>query len=287
MTFSIVAYDAEEHAVGVAVASKFLAVGAIVPYVRADSGAVATQAFAKLGFGPDGLRRIFDGQTATDALAEMLSHDPYAQQRQVGAVDTHGGAAAHTGTGCSPWAGHYVGEAFTCQGNILTGPEVIQAMADAYRSAQGELADRLMTAIQAGDAAGGDKRGRQSAALLVAKPGGGYGGDTDKYLDLRVDDHADPVGELARLLGLHRLYFRRPSPDQLTPVTPEIARELQAVIRRSGHYSGEIDGVWSDAAKSAFWDFVGEENLEERWSLDAEPDMIDTVTLEFIRSSKY
>ena len=283
MTFSIVAYDSEEHAVGVAVASKFLAVGAIVPYVRADSGAVATQAFAKLSFGPDGLRRMFGGQSAADALAAMLASDPNAHQRQVGLVDIRGGAAAHTGTGCSDWAGHYVGDSFTCQGNILTGPDVVQAMADAYRAARGELADRLLAALQAGDAAGGDKRGRQSAALMVVRPGGGYGGDTDKYLDLRADDHTDPVRELARLLGLHRLYFNRPTPDQLTPITPDIARELQAVIRRSGHYSGEIDGVWDDAAKSAFWDFVGEENLEERWSLDAAPDMIDAVTLEYLR----
>ena len=285
MTFSIVAYDAEEHAVGVAVASKFLAVGAVVPTVSADSGAVASQAFAKLGFGPDGLRRMVDGQSAADALAAMLAGDPDAHQRQVGIVDIHGGAAAHTGTGCSDWAGHVVGESFTCQGNILTGPDVVQAMADGYRSAHGELADRLLAALHAGDSTGGDKRGRQSAALMVAKPRGGYGGDTDKYLDLRVDDHTDPVGELARLLGLHRLYFRRPTPDQLMPITPEIARELQAVIRHSGHYSGQIDGVWNDAAKAAFWDFVGEENLEERWSLDAAPDMIDTVTLEYLRGT--
>ena len=283
MTFSIVAYDAEEHAVGVAVASKFLAVGAIVPYVRADSGAVATQAFAKLGFGADGLRRMFDGQSAADALAAMLANDPDAHQRQVGLVDIHGGSAAHTGTGCSDWAGHVIGKGFTCQGNILTGPDVVQAMADAYRSARGELADRLLAALQAGDAAGGDKRGRQSAALMVARPGGGYGGDTDKYLDLRADDHAEPVEELTRLLDLHRLYFRRPTPDQMTPITPEIARELQAVIRRSGHYSGQISGVWNDAVKSAFWDFVGEENLEERWSLDTAPDMIDAVTLAYLR----
>lgn len=285
MTFSIVAVDPNERAVGVAVASKFLAVGALVPFVRADAGAVATQAFAKLGFGPDGLSRMARGQRAADALASMLAADSKAASRQVGIVDLHGGAAAHTGTDCAAWAGHFVGAGFACQGNILAGPDVIQAMADAYSAARGELADRLLAALQAGDAAGGDQRGRQSAALIVARPGGGYGGDTDRYLDLRVDDHADPVGELARLLGLHHLYFQRPRPDQLMPITPEIARDIQTAIRASGHYTGEISGEWDAASRAAFWRYVGQENLEERWSPDGTPDLIDAVTLDYVRGS--
>jgi uncharacterized Ntn-hydrolase superfamily protein len=227
-----------------------------------------------------------NGQTAAAALAAMLADDPKSSERQVGIVDHQGGAAAHTGTACSSWAGHYVGEGFSCQGNILTGPAVVQAMADAYRAAQGELAERLLAALRAGDAAGGDKRGRQSAALTVARPGGGYGGDTDRYLDLRVDDHADPVRELSRLLDLHHLYFRRPTPDQLTAITPDIARDIQQIIRASGHYTGEISGAWDEATKAAFWDYVGQENLEERWSLEGTPDMIDTVTLAYIRRGR-
>jgi len=283
MTFSIAAFDPDERAVGVAVASKFLAVGAYVPFVRADAGAVATQAFVKIGFGPDGLAGMAAGQRAPDALAALLAADPQAHQRQVGLVDLFGGSAAHSGSGCSAWAGHLTGAGFTVQGNILTGPDVIQAMAEAYQSAKGELSDRLMAALQAGDRAGGDRRGRQSAAMQVAKPNGGYGGDTDRYLDLRVDDHPDPVAELARLLNTHHLYFKRPTPDQLMPITPEIARGLQHMLRASGDYGGEVSGAWDMASKSAFWDWVGRENLEERWSLSGTPDLIDDVTLGYVR----
>lgn len=286
MTFSIVAYDAEEKAAGVAVASKFLAVGAIVPFARADAGAVATQAYAKIRFGPDGLARMAGGQPATETLAALLAADPRSATRQVGIVDIHGGAAAHTGSDCTAWAGHVVGEGFTCQGNILTGPDVVQAMADAYRGATGELSDRLLAALLAGDEAGGDKRGRQAAALTVARPGGGYGGDNDFYINLRVDDHADPVPALARLLDLHHLYFRQPTPDQLMPITAEIAREIQQAIQASGHYAGEINGVWDDATKAAFWEYVGQENLEGRWTPDRAPDLIDAVTLDVLRGSR-
>lgn len=283
MTFSIVAVDADEHACGVAVASKFFAVGALVPFARADSGAVATQSYAKVGFGPDGLARMQRGQRAGDALAAMLAADPKASTRQVGIVDMQGGAAAHTGSDCASWAGHYVGRGFACQGNILAGAEVVRAMAEAFTAATGELSDRLMAALRAGDEAGGDRRGRQSAALTVAKVGGGYGGDTDRYLDIRADDHADPVGELARLLGLHHLYFQRPTRSQLMPITSDIARDIQQATRASGHYTGDVDGVWDEPTKRAFWAYVGQENLEERWSPDGTPDMIDAITLAYVR----
>jgi uncharacterized Ntn-hydrolase superfamily protein len=284
LTFSIAAIDPDEHAAGVAVASKFLGAGAYVPFVAADAGAVATQAFAKLGFGPDGLDRMRSGQSPSEALQAMLEPDSLAAHRQVGLVDLEGRAAAHTGSDCIAWAGHIVGDGFTVQGNILTGPDVLEAMAAAYRSATGELADRLLAALIAGDAAGGDRRGRQSAALSVAKPNGGYGGDTDRYLDLRVDDHPTPATELSRLLDLHRLYFRRPTPDQMQPVTPDIAREIQQLIKASGDYAGEVSGNWDSASRQAFWDWVSRENLEERWSIRGTPQMIDDVTLAYVRS---
>lgn len=283
MTFSIVAFDPAENALGVAVASKFLAVGAVVGWAEAGKGAIATQAFAKIGFGPDGLKLLGGGKSAAQTLAELLQNDPKAADRQVGIVDARGGAAAHSGASCFDWAGHIVGESFTCQGNILTGPEVIQAMADVFRATTGSLEDRLFAALTAGDQAGGDRRGRQSAAILVVKPGGGYGGDTDRYLDLRVDDHADPVPELGKLLRLHRLYFGRPDPADLLPIDETLARELQALMQRLGYYKAEVTGQWDQASKEAFWALVGSENLEERWSPDTTPDHLDRVALDYLR----
>lgn len=283
MTFSIVAYDPEEQALGVAVASKFLAVGAVVGWARAGVGAVATQAFAKIGFGPDGLALMAEGQSAEEALQTLLRDDPKAADRQVGIVDARGRAAAHTGSACFDWAGHIVGDGFTCQGNILTGPEVVQAMVDAYRQASGRLEQRLYAALLAGDQAGGDKRGKQSAALLVVKPNGGYGGDTDRYLDLRVDDHPDPVPQLGYLLELHHLYFGAVQPEDLLPIDVGIATELQTILYKLGYYKRPITGQWDADSIRAFWELVGSENLEERWNPDHQPNMIDRVALEYLR----
>ena len=190
---------------------------------------------------------------------------------------------AHTGADCIDYAGHVIGKGFTCQGNILAGRHVLEAMAAAFHSAQGELADRLVAALLAGDRAGGDRRGRQSAGVLVVKAGAGYGGNNDRYLDLRVDDHEDPVPRLQELLVLHRLYFGKSNPAARIPIDAKIATELQTILARGGLYKGAINGAWDDASREAFWDFVGTENLEERWSPDDEPEKIDPVALNFIR----
>ncbi|MCC7450572.1 MAG: DUF1028 domain-containing protein [Anaerolineae bacterium] len=283
MTFSIVAYNPAEEAWGVAVASKFLAVGSVVSWARSGAGAVATQALGNVTFGPNGLDKMGGGLSAEETLAELLAADPEAENRQVGMVDASGGAAAHTGTDCFEYAGHLVDDNFTCQGNILTGRNVLEAMAAAYRTAQGELADRLVTALLAGDRAGGDRRGRQSAAVLVVKANAGYGGNNDRYLDLRVDDHADPVVRLGELLVLHHLYFGKANPAAYLPIDSAIAAELQTIMSGTGHYTGPISGAWDAASKEAFWEFVGTENLEERWAIDETPDSIDPVALNFIR----
>ncbi len=281
-TYSMVACDLNEQAWGVAVASKFLAAGALVSWARAGAGAIATQAMAKVGYGPDGLKLLAEGASAEKALAALIEADPGAADRQVGLVDGQGRAAAHTGERCFEWAGHRIGAGFTCQGNILTGPETLEAMAQAYEAAEGELADRLLAALAAGDEAGGDRRGKQSAALLVVRPGGGYGGDTDRYLDLRVDDDPEPVRKLQRLVASHHIFFGRTKPEDQIEVDAAIARRLQALMKREGYYAGEVHGRWDEASKQAMWALVGNENLEERWSLEEAPDRIDRVALRYL-----
>lgn len=202
-TFSIVAADPEAGEVGVAVASRFFAVGTVVPHARAGVGAVATQSFANTTYGPRGLELLERGLTPEEAVAVLLRGDEGREQRQVGVVAADGRSATYSGTGCNAWAGGRSGPGYAVQGNILTGEEVVAAMERAFLGSAGKpLAERLFAALAAGDAAGGDKRGRQSAALLVVRAGAGYGGFTDRAVDLRVDDHPDPFGELERLLGL-------------------------------------------------------------------------------------
>lgn len=283
MTYSIVAYDPNEQAWGVAVASKFLAVGAVVSWARAGAGAVATQSFCKMSFGPDGLALMAAGKSAPETLALLLANDPGAAGRQVGIVDAHGGSAAHTGVGCFDWKGHIIGEGFTCQGNILTGDDVLDSMAQTFTSASGELADRLAAALLAGDTVGGDKRGKQGAAVVVVRPNGGYGGDTDRYLDLRVDDDTEPVKRLVKLVELHHIFFGKPLPQDQVSITADIARELQTFMRGEGYFQTEANGVWDDTAKQSFWAMVGSENLEERWNLDKAPDSIDRIALNYLR----
>ena len=282
MTFSIVAHDAKENAWGVAVASKFLAVGSVVGWARAGVGAVATQAFANVTYGPRGLELMAQGLSAEETLARLLAEDEERAHRQVGVVDAQGRAAAHTGAECFAWAGHHVGEGYTCQGNILAGADVVQAMARAFEQTRGPLEDRLYAALVAGEQAGGDRRGKQSAAIVVVKPNGGYGGNNDRYLDLRVDDDAEPVARLGELIALHKLYFGSPDPDALLPIEGALARELKGVLARTGHYSGAVDDRWDEAAIEAFWAFVGTENLEERWTPD-DAHRIDPVVVDYIR----
>lgn len=283
MTFSIVAYSPDEKAWGVAVASKFLAAAALVSWAEAESGAVATQSYAKVSFGRDGLAMLKAGKSASETLAALLENDPMREQRQVGIVDRDGNVAAHTGKKCHDFAGHKAGKNFSVQGNILTGAEVLEAMSEGYQNATGELADRLLAALRAGDGAGGDKRGRQSAGLLVVKTNGGYGGDTDRYLDLRVDDDEQPLKKMRALLDSHHLFFGEAKPNDLLAIDVDIARELQQIMVKQGYMGGDVNGAWDEVAKQAFWLMVGNENLEERWNIEKSPDKIDKVALEYLR----
>jgi len=207
-TFSVVGYDPATGDLGVAVASKFLAVGSVVPFARAGVGAIATQAFANTTYGPRGLELLRRGLSPEEVIQRLIRDDPQHEQRQVGIVDAKGRAATYTGKSCIRWAGGIAGKHFAVQGNILTGEAVVKAMADTFQRTQGELAKRLLTALEAGEKAGGDARGKQSAAILVVRKGGGYAGFDDRYIDLRVDDHPDPIPELRRLLTM-QLAMRR------------------------------------------------------------------------------
>jgi uncharacterized Ntn-hydrolase superfamily protein len=282
-TFSIVAYDPAENAWGVAVASKFLAAAALVSWAKAGVGAVATQSHVNVRYGEDGLALLESGKSASETLAVLLQNDDLRERRQVGIVDAQGNVAAHTGKGCSAYAGHKLGTHFSVQGNILTGADVLDAMADAFVSQSGELADRLVAALRAGEGAGGDKRGKQSAGVMVVKPNGGYGGNNDRYLDLRVDDDEQPVRKLRQLLETHHLYFGAAKPEDQIIINEDIARELQHMMVSQGYMGGEVNGTWDEMAKQAFWGLIGNENLEERWSPDKNPNHIDRVALEYLR----
>ena len=274
MTFSIVAADLDASPSpewGVAMASKFLAVGAVVPWARANVGAVATQALANIAYGPDGLDLLAAGADASSVLERLTAEDELKSQRQAGVVDAKGRAATFTGDECFDFAGGVAGEGFTCQGNILTGPGVVDEMARAFEASSGDLAARLVEALQAGDAAGGDRRGRQSAALLVVREGGGYGGGTDKTVELRVDDHDSPVQELTRLLELHRLYFPRPDELEFIPVDNALRSELVSLLGGRGYTSDFKDALYA---------YIGTENLEERWRDETQ---IERGVLEHLR----
>ena len=280
MTFSIAACDlhADPPEWGVAVASKFPAVGAVVPWARAGVGAVATQAFANVAYGPDGLALLERGSTAAEVVRTLTDADEGRDDRQLAVVDASGTAATFTGSGCFDWAGGLGGPGYCCQGNILAGAGVVQAMAEIFVTSEGELAARLLAALQAGDSAGGDRRGRQSAALLVVRAGGGYGGGTDKTVDLRVDDHLDPVGELHRLFSVHRLVFPRPEDLEFIELEGPLAAEIAGLLRRAGY---EPDGPDPDSLRRALEAYSGIENLEER--LPANPALIERGILEHLR----
>ena len=270
MTFSIVARSADGERWGVAVASKFLAAGAVVPGVRAPLGAIATQSFANLRYLPDGFAHLGEGRSAQEALDALVAADDGRAQRQAGIVDGQGRAASFTGEDCLPWAGSVTGPGYAIQGNILTGPEVVAEMERAFLESDptAPLAHRLHAALLAGDRAGGDSRGRQSAAILVGGVGAGYGGGSDVAVDLRVDDHADPVVELGRLLRIHDLLFGKPT--ETWPVEGEVADRLRRALDALGY----VDPDLMDALEHA----AGVENLEERLV----PGAVDPVVLAYL-----
>ena len=264
-TFSIVAFDARTGDLGVAVESKFIAVGALVPWAKANVGAIATQAWANISYGPDGLKLLEAGFSASETLRRLLGDDPRPEVRQVAIVDGRGEAAVHTGRECMEWAGHVTGAGYSCQGNILSSSNVVQSMAKAYEESSGDLVERLLRALSAGQAAGGDRRGEQSAALLVVKDKGGYEGFTDRYVDLRVDDHPHPIQELERIFKIYdTTILSREDPKDLIAIDREVTLVLQRDLNKLGIYHGPVTGTFDDATKKALTDFVNVHNFENR-----------------------
>jgi uncharacterized Ntn-hydrolase superfamily protein len=312
VTYSIVALDAATGDLGIAVQSKFLAVGAVVPWARASVGAIATQSFANVAYGPDGLGRLAGGASAQATLDALVAADELRDQRQAGIVDAHGGAATHTGRHCFAWAGGRTGTGFAAQGNILAGAAVVDGLADTFLAGGQPFPELLVACLAAADAEGGDRRGRESAALYVVRGGAGYGGGNDRWIDLRVDDHTDPIGELGRLLDLQRLYLDRPAVHDLVRVDEPTAGELRALLGRVGAGPGSsfaavyqpmsalspeaaeperearpmtgtpapLPASWDQAWQQALEDWMSVENLEER---TAARGWIDRRVLVFLR----
>lgn len=278
-TFSIAARDPETREWGVAVQSKFLCVGSVVPWARAGAGALATQAWSNVGYGPAGLDLLRQGLAASEVVDRLVAGDEGRDQRQLGVVDAQGRSAAWTGRLCFRWAGHRTGPNYACQGNILAGEEVVAAMADAFVRSRGPLPERLVAVLGAGQDAGGDSRGQQSAALLIVREGAGYGGMTDRAVDLRVDDHPSPIAELGRLLELHRLFFF-PDAAKLTRAAGFVVREMQEILAKLGYYPGPISGEYDPVTREAFKRFCHMENFEERYRED---EFVDREVLIFMR----
>jgi uncharacterized Ntn-hydrolase superfamily protein len=268
-TYSIVACDLEARQWGVAVQSKFLAVGSVVPWAEPEVGAIATQAYANPGYGPNGLTLLRDGLAASEAVERLVAEDEGRDQRQLGIVDANGGGASWTGPDCNEWAGHRTGPGYAAQGNILVGEETVAALASTFeKNPRLPLVQRLIECLTAAQAAGGDRRGQQSASLLVVERNGGYAGLSDVLIDLRVDDHERPIEELRRIYGLHQRLFEVSPREDWLPLVGELGREVEERLAQLGYDS--LD-AWA-----------GVENLEER--VDG-ADAIDPVVLEALREA--
>ncbi|TFD95813.1 DUF1028 domain-containing protein [Jeotgalibacillus sp. R-1-5s-1] len=266
MTYSIVAYDPVEKEWGVATQSKFLAVGAVVPHAVAGVGAVATQSYANTAYGPEAMTYIMAGKNAEETIKLLTDEDEERDFRQVGIIDSQGNPATFTGSRCYDWAGGVTGKNYAVQGNILV-EGTVEAMARAFENAEGTLAERMLASLAAGQAAGGDSRGQQSAALLVVKDKGGYGGYNDRYIDLRVDDHATPVDELIRIYRMHQLYFAKAKKEFVAKVEGEVERKLELQLARHGYLK---DGM---SIHQALRNYLHTENFEMREQAEGYVDM--------------
>lgn len=263
-TYSIVAADPPAGEVGIAVQSKFLAVGHVVPWAKGGVGAVATQAWANLRYGPEGLAFLEQGMHPEEIAEALIKDDSKRDSRQFGIVDLKGRSATYTGADCAAWAGGIAGKNFAAQGNILVSRDTVDALAETFQKTEGDLTTRLMEALAAGQEAGGDRRGMQSAALYVVKKDGGYGGGSDRLVDIRVDDHKEPIKELRRLLGLWRFYLQKTTDGNLQRIEGDIKTLILTVLQKKGLYRGPLDAKWNDELQDLFTEFSLTENFDER-----------------------
>lgn len=279
MTFSIVGFDPKTKELGIAVQSKFLGVGAVVPWAKAGVGAVATQSYANTAYGPKGLELMAAGKTAQETVSELTGDDEDAQLRQVGIVDANGNSATFTGEKCYDWAGGVTGRNFATQGNILVSEATVQAMAKTFEETNGTLAERLLKALDAGQEAGGDSRGMQSASLLVVKDKGGYGGYNDRFIDIRVDEHPDPIKELIRIFELQQLYFAPTKEENILDIQDEVREDLVLQLTRHGYLERETN-VSAETLHEALTTFIHTENFEGR---EQEKGRIDIEVLNYMK----
>lgn len=277
-TFSIVAADPETGEVGVAVQSKFLAVGSVVPWAKADVGAVATQSWANTAFGPEGLKLLEKGLTPEEVIDKLVADDPGRSLRQVAIINSDGEASAFTGHECYDWAGHKVGKHHSCQGNILISEKTVSEMSRAFEESDGPLAERMLTAISAAQQAGGDSRGKQSAAVYVLQKGAGYGGYNDVKVDLRVDDHPEPIEELQRLYELHKMYAA-PSEEKLA-IEGDVLETVVEKLVEIGLLASADHSSYDVKVKEALKTFVLRENFDDHWSEDT---FIDETVLDYLK----
>ncbi|HEX7255914.1 MAG TPA: DUF1028 domain-containing protein [Gaiellaceae bacterium] len=271
-TYSIAACDLDAGRWAVATQSKFLGVGSVVPWAEPQAGAVATQAYANPRYGPDGLALLRQGLSAGEVVERLTSADDGREHRQLGVVDAQGGSSSFTGSECHDWAGGHTGPGYAAQGNILVSANTVDAIAETFEATAGRLLEeRLLDCLDAGQAAGGDSRGQQSAALLVVEKDGGYAGLFDVVFDLRVDDHERPLEELRRLHALHVALFGQTPKEEWLPVDEELSGELRERLVRLG-FEGDLP--------DALFRWAGNENLEER--VDG-AESVDPVVLEELR----
>jgi uncharacterized Ntn-hydrolase superfamily protein len=264
-TFSIVAFEPETATWGIAVQSRFISVGSVVPFAEAGTGAIATQAHANVAYGPDGLALLRKGLSASEVVRRLTEADSGRDDRQLGIVDAKGGSASFTGSKCMEWAGHETGDGFACQGNILFGPGVVRAMARTYEATPGDILDRLLAALAAGQREGGDRRGMQAAALYAVRKGGGYQGGNDRWVDIRVDEHPSPIEELKRIFQIYDMTnLSREDPAALLVIEGDVARGLQHDLSILGYYTGRLTGAWDMPSRAAFARFVSEHNFENK-----------------------
>jgi len=279
-TFSIVARDPENGDLGIIVQSKFPAVGSVVPWAKANIGAIATQAWANVGYGPNGLELLEAGKSASQTLKALVDADEGREHRQIGVVDAKGEAVAHTGTECMEWAGQIVGHGFTCHGNILTGEAVVVDMAEAFENTEGDLIDKLFAGLIAGQAAGGDRRGMQSASILVVREKGGYEGGNDRYVDVRVDEHPSPIEELVRIFNIYDMtLLSREDPKHLVKLEGDLLVIIQKALVTLGYLEGGHANIYDGTTQSALTEWINTNNFENKARDDGTiwPSIVDVL----------